>query len=248
MKKKLFIINFLIVGIILIGLLVLFFWWKQLPKHTNVGQIKLVDTALINDGKIHIVIDAGHGGPDPGAGNLTYKIFEKNITRMVADAIMAQVDTAKYTVIETRPGDKNIHRHTRIGIANDFKTSLLISIHSNAFSNGSISGFEVGYSDSCLALPDSSSKLNPNKKIDAGIADTISKNIAIAFPKMKNRGIRVRKDRIWMIYAGLFPSILIEWGYITNKQDLMIMKDTTAHKVLARAVWQSIDQHFGFAK
>jgi N-acetylmuramoyl-L-alanine amidase len=61
---------------------------------------------------------------------------------------------------------------------------------------------------------------------------------------MKNRGIRIRKDRIWMIYAGNFPSILIEWGYISNPDDLAIMKDPNAHKLLAQAIWFTVDKHF----
>ena len=199
---------------------------------------------FINDGKIHIVVDAGHGGPDPGAINKKTGDLEKNICAMIAAEIVKMADTSKYTILLTRPGDSNIHRHDRMLMAMEFKTNLLLSIHSNSFFQSQLNGFEVGFSDSSLNVKDSLSKANPNYTINKQFSDSLSRNIGYVFPQMKNRGIRIRKDRIWMIYAGNFPSILIEWGYISNPNDLAIMKDPNAHKLLAQAIWFTVDKHF----
>ena len=237
----------LIIGLIL-GFAIGFYCIHQYNNNAlNIYNTKNA-TLFKHDGKIHIVIDAGHGGPDPGARNIKLNVLEKNITRKIVDAMVSMVDTSKYTVLQTRPNDSNIHRHQRIDLATKFKTNLLLSFHCNAFTGGCLNGFEIHISDSCLNPKDSTSKPNPYKQINLGIADTLSKNIAYVFPEMKKGGIYSRKDRIWMIYAATFPSILIEWGYINNKKDIEIMQDPVAHQVLAKAVWHSINQHFGFVK
>ena len=124
--------------LLLFSLAIIIYFINEFVKYkfaaTIVNTNASIDFAkLRNDGKIHIVIDAGHGGPDPGAINIKLNILEKNITRKVVDAVMSMIDTTKYTVLETRPNDSNIHRHSRIDLANKFKTDLLISFHCNSF-------------------------------------------------------------------------------------------------------------------
>ena len=205
-------------------------------------------TEFIDDGKIHIAIDAGHGGPDPGAINTSLKIYEKNITRKLVDAIIAMADTSIYNVLQTRPRDSNIHRHQRVDLATKFKADLMISLHCNSLTGGFLKGFEINICDSSLASDNRTSIINPNKNTNTQFADTLSKNIGFAFPKMKNLGTRKRKDRIWVLYAPKFPSLIIEWGYINNKDDIKIIQDSLAHQILAKAVWHSIHQHFGIIK
>lgn len=197
-----------------------------------------------NDGRIRIVIDAGHGGQDPGAVNKKLNLFEKNICRQIVDAIIANADTTKYYILETRPLDSNIHRHTRIENANLFNPRLLLTIHNNSFISSKYDGTEISYSDSSLNTIDSTSKVNPNKQLCIPLADSLSKNIAYVFPNMVNRGIRVRKDRIWMIYAGNYPSILVEFGYLSNPEDAKVLTDPLAHELLAKAIWYTVDKYF----
>lgn len=199
---------------------------------------------FVSDNKIHIVIDAGHGGPDPGAINKKTGDYEKNICSNIVTELVKMGDTNRYSILQTRPGDSNIHRHDRILMANKFKPNLLLSIHINSFIESYLNGFEIGFSDSSLNIVDSLSKPNPNYNTNKLLSNSLSNNIGYAFPQMKNRGIRVRKDRIWMIYAGEYPSILIEWGYISNLKDLAIIKDPNAHQLLAQSIWKTIDKHF----
>lgn len=241
-KKK--VLAFLLFFVLVIGLLLAYYYHFNSNSSTQKEEKR--KSVFVNDGKIHITLDAGHGGPDPGAYNKKQNIFEKDVTRKIVDALIANADTNYFTILQTRPADSNIHRHVRMELSREFKTDLLISVHSNSFFQAYVNGFEIGYSDSSLdySTKDSISKINPYKQICAGIADTISKNIGYVFPQMKNRGMRVRKDRIWMIYAGDFPSILVEWGYISNKKDLAIMQDSLAQQFLAKAIWHGIHNHF----
>lgn len=213
--------------------------------YVKLRPINATTNLVKEDNRIRIVIDAGHGGPDPGAINKKFNLQEKNVCRQIVDAILATADTSKYSILQTRPLDSNIHRHTRIDNANAFKPSLLLTIHNNSFFSSKYGGTEISYSDSSLNFPDTTSKVNPHKTACIELADSLSKNIAYVFPNMVNRGIRVRKDRIWMIYAGNFPSILIEFGYISNPDDAQVLQDPKAPVLLAKAIWYSLDRHFG---
>jgi N-acetylmuramoyl-L-alanine amidase len=212
--------------------------------YAKLNPVKPVIPIYKNDGRIRIVLDAGHGGLDPGAINKKLNIYEKNLCRQIVDALLQNADTAKYYIIETRPLDSNMHRHDRILAANYFKPDLLLSIHNNSFITPKLDGTEISYADSSLNVLDSSSIPNPHKAICIEISDSLSKHIGYVFPNMTNRGIRVRKDRIWMIYAGNFPSILIEFGYISNPKDIEVMKDPLAQQLLAKAIWYSVDGFF----
>lgn len=162
----------------------------------------------------------------------------------MVDVVVAMVDTSKYTVLQTRPLDSNIHRHNRIELAKKFRTDLLLSFHCNAHTNKSWNGTEIHISDSTVNVYDSSSKSNPYLTQNIKIAAALSKNISTAFPLLKNNGTVHRKDRIWIIYACTFPSAIIEWGYISNAKDIKIMQDSIAQKKLATTVWQAIDEYF----
>lgn len=226
---------------------------KYNSQHKTINTIieqpkSILDTTFIEDNKIHIVLDAGHGGHDVGAISNKYNVYEKNIARQMVDAVIAEADTNRYSILQTRPLDSNIHRHTRILLANKFKPQMLISFHCNSFINKSWNGIEIHVSDSSLNFPDTTSKPNPHKIENTKMAQTLMTNISYAFPNLQPRKIVNRKDRIWVIYAGNYPSVLIEWGYISNTHDLEIMKDPEAQKVLADAVWHSINEYFGFEK
>lgn len=219
---------------------------KKNIETTNTNPKTILDTTFVPDYKIHIILDAGHGGPDVGAINKKQNIYEKNITRQMVDAVIAEADTNRYSILQTRPLDSNIHRHTRILLANKFKPQMLISFHCNSFNNPNWNGIEIHVSDSSLNFPDTTSKINPFKTENNKMAQKLMSNISYAFPNMQPRKIISRKDRIWIIYAGNYPSVLIEWGYISNAKDIEIMKNKEAQKVFADAVWHSINEYFGF--
>lgn len=203
---------------------------------------------FIDDQKIHIVIDAGHGGKDVGAINFKQHIYEKTLAKQMADAFTALADTSKYAILVTRTTDSNLHRHNRVWLAQKFRTDLFLSFHCNAHTNKTWNGTEIHISDSTLNIKDSTSKVNPNAGLNTNIATLLSKNIAATFPNLKSNGVVHRKDRIWVIYASTYPSVIIEWGYISNKNDINIMKNPSAQQLLAKAVWQSVDIFFASKK
>ena len=92
-----------------------------------------------------VVIDAGHGGKDPGAISGNKKIYEKNITLnvalMVGEAIQANHPEVK--VLYTRKTDKFVGLNDRAHMANKANADLFISIHTNAATNRTARGAET---------------------------------------------------------------------------------------------------------
>ena len=92
-----------------------------------------------------VVIDAGHGGKDPGAVSANQKIYEKTITLnvalMVGEAIQANHPEVK--VLYTRKTDKFVGLSDRAALANKANADLFISIHTNAATNRTARGAET---------------------------------------------------------------------------------------------------------
>jgi N-acetylmuramoyl-L-alanine amidase len=190
-----------------------------------------------------IIIDAGHGGEDPGAVNDSLKLYEKNITRKIVDGILKNIDTQKVTIIQTRPKDLNVHRHTRIDTANKYWPDLLLTVHINFDKDTAINGFEMAYNDSILHHvnnTDTFNQKNPYKNQLYKYSNFFNKKIAANFPQMRIRNINVRKDRIWMIYAGNYPSLLMEFGFISNRKDLTELVNKKSLQKLSKAVVKSL--------
>lgn len=105
----------------------------------------LLMTLVINAQSFTVVIDAGHGGKDPGAVSANGKVHEKNITLNVA--LMVGENIAKkypeVKVLYTRKTDKFVGLNDRARIANKANADLFISIHVNAAENRSAKGAET---------------------------------------------------------------------------------------------------------
>jgi N-acetylmuramoyl-L-alanine amidase len=90
-----------------------------------------------------IVIDAGHGGNDPGNQNSRLKLSEKIYTLDVSRRLERLLKAQGFKVIMTRKTDKAVDLDRRAAIANKAKADLFISIHFNGFSRSSVAGAET---------------------------------------------------------------------------------------------------------
>ena len=112
----------------------------KLPKHVVLGLalVSVFITAAFTplEPTMIVVIDAGHGGKDPGnLGTGRYSVTEKDITLDVANKLAAYIEESMpdVKVILTRKGDSFPKLSTRVKIANEAEANLFISIHCDAF-------------------------------------------------------------------------------------------------------------------
>ncbi len=219
-----------------------------------------------------VVIDAGHGGPDPGAISPTDGLREKDVTLRIARAIRDElVRSGRVRVALTRDTDRFLVLQERYGIARRLKASLFISIHCDSVGSGLASGASV-YTLSEVASDKESAKLaaRENKAdiiggIDlGGTANDISSilidltqretmNSSASFARLLGREAQTliplkpnfhRMASLMVLKAPDMPSILFETGYISNPSDAAFIDSSDGRKRIAESVRRAVEVYF----
>lgn len=188
-----------------------------------------------------IMIDAGHGGKDPGA--MAGGITENEFTLAMAKRLGAALQARGFTVLYTRANNKFISLQDRPDIANHKKADLFISIHVNANANPDVCGLETYYldmaktqsaavvaarenavsvkniSDLQVILADLmlSSKIEESHELARFVHNGILGKVRRANFAAPDNG--VRSAPFYVLVGARMPAILVECGYATNKGD-----------------------------
>ncbi len=212
-----------------------------------------------------IVIDAGHGGRDPGAIGRN-GLREKDLVLDIAKRIKDELSGNGIDVILTRDRDKFVSLYRRAQIANDNDVDFFVSIHANAARLKGANGFEVYYlsdavDDTARAVEaaenaflefDDSSFYFRNTNLEATLWDLVytenreesvelAKYIAKAVDdstSIRNRG--VRSARFYVLKGVRMPSVLVEVGFISNPAEEVDMKQSSYRQAVAYAIAQGI--------
>ena len=146
-----------------------------------------------------IVIDAGHGGKDPGA--VGTKTQEKILTLKASKMLESELQKQGFKVYMTRSTDEYVGLYDRAAIANDLDATLFVSVHVNAFTNPSTSGIEVLYGNDLLTS-------------DKGLAKSIQTELIKALGGV-DRNIK-SMPRLIVLKETNMTSVLAELGFISN--------------------------------
>ncbi|WP_334129126.1 N-acetylmuramoyl-L-alanine amidase [Sneathiella sp.] len=222
--------------------------------------------------KYTVVIDAGHGGIDPGAIGQS-GVYEKKITLAVARKIRdILAKDKKYNVLMTRDDDTFLSLRERVTFGRSAKADLFISVHADSISRPSFRGAAV-YTLSENASDDEAAELakEENKSdLIAGVDlsaqdDTVqgilidlaqreTKNFSVKFaemltPEIARSGMTVRGKShrfagFRVLKAPDVPSVLVELGYLSNREDERILKSADGQQKLAEAIARAVDKYF----
>lgn len=215
-----------------------------------------------------ILIDAGHGGKDPGAlktytvGGKAVTIREKDINLKVAKMLAEKLKSAypQKQIILTRNTDKFLQLSERTDIANNVKVGeneaiLFISIHVNSSLNKTASGYEVwylspGYRRTVLdsSVADNDKNLFPilNSMLEEEyttesimIAKFIMDGLQAQIGKDSTaRGIRAEE---WFVVKNSnMPAVLIELGFVSNQKEALLMNDDKYLKKATLGIYNGI--------
>lgn len=181
-----------------------------------------------------IVVDAGHGGKQPGAvkKDINEKELNLSIVLRLKD-LLDEVDEEKMKVFYTRLDDSNPSLQERAEMANQLKADLFISVHNNASSSGKftdLNGTMVLYS------PDE------NDDSSKRLAEICLKNVT-ASAGSKDLGL-VKADHIYIIRTSEVPVALIEVGYMTNTVELDKLCTPAYQKKVAQGIYNAIMEAF----
>lgn len=219
-----------------------------------------------------VVIDAGHGGHDPGAISPHGGAREKDVTLAIARAVRSELlKTGRVRVALTRDADKFLVLQDRFGIARKMKADLFISIHADAAESQEANGATV-YTLSEVASDREAQRLaaRENKSdiingVNLGSADANVSSILIDLtqretmnvsadfanlltregkPNMRFRSTAHRFASFIVLKAPDTPSVLFETGYLSNASDVAFLASSEGQQVVGRSVANAIQVHF----
>lgn len=215
-----------------------------------------------------IVIDAGHGGKDPGA--VGYRgTKEKDIALDVAKRLEKKLSkNMKVKIVMTRDEDIFLRLSERTKIANENNGSLFISIHTNAAEDRRASGFEtflIGQNkneaavrvaareNAVLELEGSTGKkLTDEDLIKATIAQSAFASKSELFASLVQKEIKKRvqsKDRgvkqagFYVLMGASMPNVLVELGFISNPSEEKKLRSPQYRDQLATAIYRAVEQY-----
>jgi N-acetylmuramoyl-L-alanine amidase len=215
-----------------------------------------------------IVIDAGHGGHDPGArGGLG---FEKDINLAAAQALKARLErTGRYKVVMTRDSDVYVPLEDRVRIAQRANADLFISLHSDSGPDAQLSGASVytlsdkGTARSTRFVSKEDWFMKASLAGDRGVRDILfdltqraTRNRSAMFAetlvsKIEGRAPLLRRSQrdagFMVLLAPDVPAVLLEMGFVSNPQDEQFLRDPVRRGRLVNAVGDSIDDYFAEA-
>lgn len=219
-----------------------------------------------------IIIDAGHGGRDPGAlghGG----VREKNITLATAKTLKKLLEeTGRYNVYLTRGDDRFIELRERVNFSRRKQGDLFISIHADKIARKEVRGAslytlsEKASDSETERLAEQENKAGMVSGVDlsgesADVADILldlamrekmnESNLLARFVQsaFKREGIRLlpnshRSAGFAVLKAPDIPSILIEIGFLSNTQEAKLLSSSAFQRDVAKAIVEGVDAYF----
>jgi len=178
-----------------------------------------------------IIVDAGHGGKDPGAISPLRtgkpQLIEKHLTLDIAFRLKRLLENAGYKVVMTRTEDVYVPLPDRVAIANNLRADAFVSVHLNSFPQpGAQWGTEV-YFWTPQSYP---------------LAESIYRNL-LAILGRKGNGIRQRQ--LYVVRHTVMPSVLVEPCYLNHPEEEELLRDENFREKIAIAICRGIMEFFG---
>jgi N-acetylmuramoyl-L-alanine amidase len=181
-----------------------------------------------------ILIDAGHGGFDPGKIG-DKDTLEKDINLQIAAKLQAYLEQGGSFVLMTRvdddalagtkSGDMEIRRQT----ANNSKADVYISIHQNSYPDSSVKGAQAFYFDD-----------SENSK---RLAECIQAEISSFADPANKREAKANSD-YYVLKRTKMPAVIVECGFLTNYSDMKRLENDEYQEKIAWAIYKGIINYF----
>lgn len=235
---------------------------KPVTQEKAPAEANVISPKNNKSGRKLVVIDAGHGGKDPGAIGNGYQ--EKKIALQIATRLANEVRKHGINVKMTRTGDTYPTLRERTTMANNWNADVFISVHLNALPKGRHSkgveiylmalptdkdAMELAKIENAEIAEDASSKKNSdsrtemllsilgnmqqNAKID--VSTTLAEELYKAGVAGKLNMKRVAQAPFWVLRGAAMPSVLIETGFITELSEVRRLAQADYQQKMAEA-------------
>ena len=190
-----------------------------------------------------IILDAGHGGFDGGA-QAADGTKEKDINLAITLKLAEFYKLGGFDVIltrsadmgtETDPNDTIAHRKVsdmknRLALLNANPNGLFVSVHLNKFTTSSVSGAQVFYS--------------PNNDNSYHLAESLQKSLIKHLQPDNNRTVKKSDKTIYLLKNAKIPAVIVECGFLSNKQELELLKTNDYQSKLAFSLYCGTLEYF----
>lgn len=201
--------------------------YQFVVRHSaNTVRITLLNSGLVDK---RIVIDAGHGGVDPGAIGVT-GLSEKEVNLAVANKLVTLLENAGARVILTRSADTSLTLADRVKRTNDMDADVFVSIHADSFkatSQGSTTFYHSGK--------------NPSWQQSKKLADITIEKITSQLGTV-NRGSNDKS--LFVIRENEIPAILVEMAFLSNPTEEAMLKTDETRQKAAQAIFDSLVEFY----
>lgn len=181
-----------------------------------------------------IVLDAGHGGRDPGSMSHREDYEEKSLTLSTVFMVQDHLKKLGYKTVLTRNHDIYVPLHTRAEIANDLNANLFVSIHYNFSTSCDVEGVEV-YVYKEEKTPNNTRIVQSKRLAQTMLCSVIERTGA------HSRG--VKQANFAVIRETQMPAILIEAGFLSNPHERDRIHDPQYLRQLSWGIAKGIDKY-----
>ncbi len=184
--------------------------------------------------KLTIIIDAGHGGEDPGA--VVGELKEKELNLLLSKKLEQLFSLTDYNIVLTRKEDvllynlgeedkkKQYDLKNRAEIASSYENAVFVSIHMNKFYLESCKGAQVFYSDA---------------ELSHSLAESIQSSVKILQTE-NHREAKAGAETIYLLEKLTCPAVLVECGFLSNKDDAADLSSDDYTSRLAVLIYKGI--------
>ena len=182
----------------------------------------------IDNSKPLIILDAGHGGTDPGAIGYNSKneiiARESKINMAITNLVKEKLLNQGYNVILTRNTDTYVSLSERVEIEKSYDADMFVSIHCNSIENKEINGTQVYY--------------HPSSEKGSVLANNIYEalvDLTTLSPKETQNGAH-----LYVIRETVSPAVIVETAFISNESDRNYLLSTNGQNKIAEAIFKGI--------
>ena len=196
------------------------------------NEIKEVDTVPSHN--YTVVIDAGHGGSDPGSIGYKTKIHEADLNLKLSKMLQEKLKASGINVVMTRTNEhallegsgkkwKQEDMRLRKELIKNVRPNMVISLHQNSYTNHSYRGAQVFY--------------DKTSDISKEIADFIQTE----FKKDLNKSIKATSPGdYFMLKCTYAPSVIVECGFLSNEEDEILLLSEDYQEKIINCIYKGI--------
>jgi N-acetylmuramoyl-L-alanine amidase len=208
-------------------------WYARLPIILQPSEYRLPEERVAVNvpappprtlRRFTVVLDAGHGGNDPGAIGQR-GLREKDLVLAITKGVARELEKQGISVVMTRNSDIFVSLQGRVQRADAAKADIFVSIHANSIGLGQpqVNGIETYYFQTGRSL-----------------AQTIHRSI---LQRLNVRDRRVRQARFYVLRNSAMPSTLVEVGFVTGNEDSRNLSNGRFRQQMAEAIAAGIVQY-----